>query len=634
MKNVLVVGPKKDYQRIVDVLYQTGALHLEDVSSSFPWVSFTKHVDACYTDEISSLLLKIGGMLQVLPPVSSDKKHKSRFISETNQKSTDELIALANTAVISLDQSTRLLETRKGELELKITTLFRYEKVFRKIFPFESQLPKLEGFEVTILIILKEYEEILDIIKPFFAGITKNQFELISADLDEKNIAVITVFNKKYSERIHDFLYSKNVNEVRIPLEYSNMPLEEALRLLERDRNSASDEVKEIDRQLLMLSDQWYEELSVLQTVLEDRYAAIQAYSKFGETNYTLVIKGWIPNKFIRKVKTELSEVFGDRVVITPLPMTPEMMDQAPVFYDNPFWVRPFEFFMQLVGLPKYREVDPTLIIAISFPFFFGLIVGDIGYGIIIFFFALLLKKKYSDLLWVRQISNILMISSIPTIIFGYLFGEFFGDFGEIMGWLHPVHLFGITWNRVDAIIPLLALTIGIGAVHVFLGLFIGAYNAIIRKKRKHLCEKCGMIGVLVAIILLIGSAGNLIPVILMQPAVIVLIVSLIALIYGGGILGVIEIMGTLGNIMSYARLMAIGMASVILAIVANRLGGEMGVLAIGVIIAVLLHTLNIGLAMFSPSIHSMRLHIVEFFSKFYEGGGEPYQPFGREKSD
>jgi V/A-type H+/Na+-transporting ATPase subunit I len=82
------------------------------------------------------------------------------------------------------------------------------------------------------------------------------------------------------------------------------------------------------------------------------------------------------------------------------------------------------------------------------------------------------------------------------------------------------------------------------------------------------------------------------------------------------------------GNILSYARLMAIGMASVILAMVANRLGGAFEFAIIGIIVAILLHALNILLAMFSPSIHAMRLHIVEFFSKFYEGGGMAYKPF------
>jgi V/A-type H+-transporting ATPase subunit I len=86
--------------------------------------------------------------------------------------------------------------------------------------------------------------------------------------------------------------------------------------------------------------------------------------------------------------------------------------------------------------------------------------------------------------------------------------------------------------------------------------------------------------------------------------------------------------MGTVGNILSYVRLMAIGMASVILAMVANELGGSMEVLAVGILIAVMLHTLNLVLAMFSPSIHSIRLHVVEFYSKFYHGGGLPYHPF------
>jgi V/A-type H+-transporting ATPase subunit I len=88
--------------------------------------------------------------------------------------------------------------------------------------------------------------------------------------------------------------------------------------------------------------------------------------------------------------------------------------------------------------------------------------------------------------------------------------------------------------------------------------------------------------------------------------------------------------MSSIGNILSYARIMAIGMASVILAMVANQLGGAMDVVAVGVLIAILLHSLNVILAMFSPSIHSMRLHIVEFYSKFYEGGGVMYKPFGR----
>jgi V/A-type H+-transporting ATPase subunit I len=303
-------------------------------------------------------------------------------------------------------------------------------------------------------------------------------------------------------------------------------------------------------------------------------------------------------------------------------------MERVPVFYDNPAWVRPFELFMQIAGLPKYAEIDPSPIMAIFFPIFFGLIVGDIGYGILILLFGIFLRYRFKAIRWLHQISGILIISSFPAMFFGYLFGEFFGNFGEMMGWIEPVTLFGITWNRMDAIVPLLIVTIAIGVIHVMLGLVIGILNSITRKNRKHVCEKCGMLGVIGGLLILLGVLVGLAPSYLLIPVFVFLGIAVILIIYGGGTLGAIEIMSTVGNILSYARLMAIGLASVVLAMVANALGGTMEVVFIGVLIAVLLHALNLILAMFSPSIHSVRLHVVEFFSKFYEGGGIPYTPF------
>jgi V/A-type H+-transporting ATPase subunit I len=108
-----------------------------------------------------------------------------------------------------LEERLGVLENRKGDLDARYTTLLRYEKILRKISPLEQQLPTLEGFEVTILIIQKEFESVLDIIHPFLSEITKNQFEFISADLDEKNIAVITVLAKNMQIRCTIFSTQK-----------------------------------------------------------------------------------------------------------------------------------------------------------------------------------------------------------------------------------------------------------------------------------------------------------------------------------------------------------------------------------------------------------------------------------------
>jgi V/A-type H+-transporting ATPase subunit I len=120
------------------------------------------------------------------------------------------------------------------------------------------------------------------------------------------------------------------------------------------------------------------------------------------------------------------------------------------------------------------------------------------------------------------------------------------------------------------------------------------------------------------------------IPSILVAPGIVLLVIALPLIVYGGGMVGALEVMSAFTNILSYARLMAIGLASVVLALVANTLGSTMGIVLVGFLIAVLLHGLNVVLCMFSPSIQALRLHIVEFYSKFYEGGGRQYDPFKR----
>lgn len=629
MKSVLVVGPKSDFSQIVDLLYHMGTIHLEEVSEYLGSGSgnIRKIVTGSMTD-IPAIIASIEGILLLLPPNRDGSDRTAHLYDEIHQLSTTDILARAGHVAAAVGETTRNLSAKKSDLEITITGLNRYEKIIDKIQPLEQQLPILHGYEVTVLVIQKEYEDVLDIIRPALSGITNNQFELISADLDEQTIAVITVFNKQYSENVHRFLFSKNINEVRIPVDYSNMPLDQALVLIDKNRRDAESEKENIGKELALVAQQWYPELAALHRVLTERGEELSAYNNFGETDYTVMIRGWIPKKFIQKTRDALNGTFHGRVVMTETEATAGMMGRAPIFYDNPGWVRPFEFLMKLASPPQYNEIDPSPLLAIFFPIFFGIIVGDIGYGVLILLAGLFIRFRFEAITWLRQISGILIISSFPAIFFGFLFGEFFGNFGEMMGWIEPITLFGVTWNRIEAMIPLLILTIAIGVFHVVLGLVIGVINSITRKNRKHTCEKCGMIGVIAGLILLFALILGLLPGSLLIPAFILLGIAVAFVIYGGGTGGAIEIMGTVGNILSYARLMAIGMASVILAMVANELGGSMEVLAVGILIAVMLHILNLILAMFSPSIHSVRLHVVEFYSKFYQGGGLPYHPF------
>ena len=213
-------------------------------------------------------------------------------------------------------------------------------------------------------------------------------------------------------------------------------------------------------------------------------------------------------------------------------------MKHAPVWYDNPAWIKPFEFIMGLVALPKYGEFDPSPVLAVFFPLFFGIMVGDIGYGIVILAIGLYVRHRVEANTFFGNMARVLIISSVPTIVFGYLFGEFFGNFGEIMGWMHPVHLLGISWNRVEAIIPMLILAIAIGVIHVFFGLIIGMRNAIITKSRKHFAERSGMILAITGIILLLVTAAGALPAVGIYSAAVLMIIGFPLILYGAGAFG------------------------------------------------------------------------------------------------
>jgi V/A-type H+-transporting ATPase subunit I len=634
MKRIQVIGPKKEFNHVVDLLYHEGSIHLEDISQciSPDDIHLTK-VEKEKTGEVAEILSKISVILTALPKIPDDAAAQARVDHELQGKNRDEIIQQAKEVIHELEYVTKDLATKKSDLKLSIITLERYAKILNIIQPLEREIPVLENYEVTILLIQKEYEDVLTLIREEMEKITENRFEMSSTSVDNETLATLMIFHKRYSQQVHAFIFSVNVNEVRLPQEYMGKPFYEMFAGIETNKMQKTEEIQLIDVKLATLSSTWYQELAVIKKTFEDIIEELSEFNKFGHSEFTFVVMGWIPKKFLKQLKETVTNAYGDGVVIQELDVSGEEMEKAPSFYDNPQWVKPFQAIMALVRPPRYREIDPSPFIAIFFPLFFGIMVGDVGYGLVILAFALIMKNKFGTLEFVRNLADILIISSIPTIIFGFIYGEFFGDFGEMMGWLHPVHFLGVTWNRLEAIVPMLILAIAIGVIHVFLGLIIGIINEVTRKNKKHLSEKVGLLLALSGLITIILLALEIIPAWILYPTIVIGIVSLLLIIYGAGAMGPMEIMSSVGNILSYARLMAIGLASVILAFVANKLGGEMEILAVGILIAVLLHALNIVLAMFSPSIHSVRLHLVEFFSKFYKGGGIAYKPFKKEIS-
>lgn len=632
MAKIQVIGPKHDLHSAVDFLYNLGSVHLEDATKTIsPGDTMLRRSQQGPRADVASVLIRVNGMVNLLPELPVNEQQKAQIYGDLRWKNDEELVEEASRVIGELETTTKELATRKGDIEFTLTNLNHYEQVIEKLQPLESQIPILEGFEVTVILISRQYKDVLDIIRSALVEITHNQFELMSADIDDATTAAVTVFNKNYSSQVHSFIWSQNVNEVRLPSEFLGKPFDEVLTLVEHQRKQLTAEIGTINADLTELSKQWYPELAVLKEVLEDRNEELSVFSKFGETDFTFVITGWVPKKQLKKTRAALKEAFKGRVIVNDLIVPKEERDTAPSFYDNPRIVKPFEFLSGLMSAPRYGEIDPTPLMAVFFPLFFGLMVGDIGYGICILIFALFMRRLYSQRgNAIYQLANIMIICSFPTIFFGYLYGEFFGNFGQMMGWIEPVTINGMFLDRMELIVPFLIFSIAIGGFMVLLGLSLGMVNAVRRRHKKLMGEKAGMLLTITGIILILLAAVAAIPALLLYPGVVMLLIGIPLVFYGGGIVAAIDIMSSLTNILSFARLMAIGMASVVLALVANTLGSSMGILAVGILVAVLLHAVNVVLCMFSPSIQSLRLHVVEFYSKFFEGGGRQYDPFKR----
>jgi len=664
MSKVEIVGLKSLFFQVLETLQDLGTLHLEDITKKKgPRYAdlIPMEMDPALEEErnlLQNLAMRNNAILSELAP--PEQRVSRSQIEEKYRSFQGKTLAEISAMVDEEEKATRELINYKHELEVELSRLSKYEPIIKKVYPLASKVTTTENYTSVALLIEERYKQVLEYIEKELERITGGQCEVFSARVDENTHAAILVFHKRFSEQVHNFLATENVNQVRLPSELADKPYDEALKEIETRYKEIPPKLEKVKSDLEEISNKWYVTLVALKEYLADRIESLNAIPKFGQSGHVFVITGWLPSDKVEETRRILEEKFEGKVELTEEVPTHEELEEAPSAMKNPALVKPFEFIYMLINPPKYGYIDPTFLVAIFFPLLFGFMLGDMGYALVligaVYLMKRMLKKRGSKSLFFHLFANVLLICSISSFVFGLLYFEFFGDLLiRLFGWKDAAGHLQVQWiwgytssgkpwgwplERIAQANPdlfklLLIVVIAIGLLHMGGALVIGLLDGIRHGDRKHALEKLGYLLFLLGLVLIFGSVWGFkglknvaVPA---GAGVSVLGIGLAG--YGGGFGGGLEAALTFGNLLSYARLYGIGLASVILAEVSNELGAEFGggaMIFLGVIVAALLHVLNIALGVLSPSIQSLRLNLVESFTKFYKQSDVVYKPFKR----
>jgi len=640
MVKVRVMTPKDYSTKTLKTLHSAGVLHVEESEELKP---IDREAIERERREVGELLTAIDDVLAYTP--KQERVSLGEDVEVIYTRPLDEIDSEVRALCTKLSNMHQRAAKLKEEVE-ELTELGKYlgslgqqadvrlrdlnfsgSYLFSRVFVLSNELfktsyPKVENYLLENIAVTIENETVL------YAIAKIEERETIESAVRDGGGKILQIPEKDLTLR--EFLEAAGANIHNFEEELAKLQTEiqtktrENLRTLVLFREALSAEI---------------ERLAVL--------------AKAGEAKYVTLIQGWIPESNVETAISEVRENIGYVFVDT---RKPEQAEEPPTKMRNATAVKPFEIIVNLFGIPKYREWDPTPIIAYSFAFFFGLMLCDVVYAIGIILVTKFLLHRFVDdpeSEGFKLFQRILYISSGVGLVFGLLAGAYLGNFYEFFG-IESGSLALVTQVERALADPVTFIIIGIaiGLIHVNIAHVIALIRGIREGVKGVVPNKIGLfilqiLGIpyichtLLHFELLPLSAATYSVFLYVLLASLALIVASSFMMRGGlgGIFWLFDITGILGDVMSYCRIAGVSLATLYLAqcfnMIADMVSGMMpGVIGgiIGVIIAIIVllftHALNLFLAGLASFIHSLRLCFVEFMMKFYEGGGREYTPF------
>jgi len=670
MAKIAIMGLRKNQQTAVSILHDMEVLQLEPLSKDVSAIVKNER-DNELTRQVSDQLLRIKSLMTVLPriPVTARKRFDS----------VDELLQTANS--IDIDEQVANLEKEKEGLLTQLNETENNLKLIEEFSFFPEDLKILQLSSAT----------------SYFGRIPSDKFEEFKKTVDahqqdimlytkaekETTHLILVVFPTIPSDTFAEIIQKNSVKIETVPR--LNGTPSEIITSQKSNLENLNQRHKQINDELKKISEKHFTNLVEVDEQLQIENKKLEVISNLGVTKDAFAMEGWVPKSKISQIESTLKK-FTEGTTIYEL----KTDDKPPTLMSNPRRFRLFEAFIRFYSLPQSKEFDPTMVFALIFPIFYGLMIGDTGYCIVIMLvclwvirrvekgkrnlnimpkqlrsFALLILKKRQMV----KLSKAMIPGCVVGIVLGFIFDLHFGfhlngylfdvlatvgvtglpEPGEILNrpsqaFLDPIHSAGK--------LLLYAGYIGIG--FVTFGLVLGVIDCIRTGEIKEALVKVGWISVGWGIVLLGLALINQDAINPTWPRLIE--VNPIAFLYYGLIFGgialmvvcdkskgpmkvmaLMEVATIISHILSYTRLIGILLASVILAHTIDfvflkstqDLPNGLPIFILGTIILFIGHMFNIIIGVFEPGIQGARLIYVEYFSKFYRGNGRAFKPFG-----